>query len=60
MGICCGLCKYATNAKRWKDKIDYGNGAYDFVYCEEITCTIKGNKYHPMDLGCNGKYYKGE
>lgn len=54
----CGFCKYATNRREWEDKINYGNGRYDVVYCEEITCKIDGSKYHPMQLGCDGQYFK--
>lgn len=60
MYSCCGFCNYAKNKRRWEDKIDYGNGTYDIVYLEEITCIIDGSKYHPMDCGCNGKYFKEE
>lgn len=56
----CGFCSHAKNKRRWKDKIDYGNGTYDIVYPEEITCDINGSKYHPMDCGCDGKYFKEE
>ena len=54
----CGFCKHATNKRNWEDKIDYGNGTYDVIYCEEITCDIDGFKYHPMEFGCEGEHFK--
>lgn len=53
----CGLCKRAINKRACDDKIYYGNGTYDIIYCEEITCEIDGSKYHPMQFGCYGKYF---
>ena len=58
MGEYCGYCKHATNRKEWEDKINYGNGGYDVIYCEEITCDIDGCKYHPAQFGCDGKYFE--
>lgn len=54
----CGFCKHAINRREWEDKLDYGNGKYDTIYREEITCDIDGSKYHPMQFGCDGKYFK--
>lgn len=54
----CGFCKHATNRREWDDKIDYGNGTYDVIYCEEITCKIDGLTRHPMELGCDGEKFE--
>jgi hypothetical protein len=54
----CGFCKHAINKKRQKEKINYGNGTYDITYREEIMCEINNSKYHPMEFGCDGKYFK--
>lgn len=53
----CGFCKHATNKKAWEDKLDYGNGTYDVIYCEEIICDIDGMKHHPMQFGCDGEHF---
>lgn len=54
----CGACKHATNRREWDDKIDYGNGTYDIIYCEEITCKLNGRKYHPQMFGCDGEHFE--
>lgn len=54
----CGSCKHAINRREWDDKIDYGNGTYDIIYCEEITCEIDGKKYPPSMFYCEGIYCK--
>ena len=54
----CASCKHAINRREWEDKINYGNGTYDIMYCEEITCNINGVKFHPSQFGCDGKYFK--
>ena len=54
----CGACKHAINRRQWDDKIDYGNGTYDIIYCEEITCKLDNAKYHPQQFGCDGEYFE--
>ena len=54
----CGLCKHAINRREWEDQINYGNGTYDIICCEEVTCKINGLKYHPMQFGCDGEQFE--
>ena len=56
----CEFCKHVINRREWEDKIHYGNRGYDTVYCEEVTCEINGAKYHPSELGCDGKHFELE
>ena len=54
----CGFCKHAKNRREWNEKIYWGDDRYDIIYQEEITCELNGSKWHPMQLGCDGKNFK--
>ena len=56
----CGFCKHAIHRRVWEEKINYGNGTYDSVYCEEIECELNNTKYHPMEFGCDDKNFCGK